>query len=256
MLMNEQDIRRLENRVAKRFNRACADFQLLTDGDRVLAALSGGKDSLLMLRLLARRARLYRPRILVEAAHVIMDNIPYETDRTYLSSFCKQEGVRLHLLHAAFDASTDRRKTRCFLCSWYRRKRLFGFAQEQGFTKVALGHHQDDILTTLLMNLTYEGAFDTMPPRLAMQHYALTLIRPLCLVHEDEIRCLAREYGFVGQKVACPYEEVTRRSDVNGVFHQLENLNPETRYSMWRALEKSHPAFCRCSGEGAEMPED
>lgn len=93
------------------------------------------------------------------------------------------------------------------------------------------------------MNLTYEGAFDTMPPRLEMEHYALTLIRPLCLVQETDIAALARAYDFAGQKVACPYEDITRRSDMNAVFHTLESLNPEARYSLWRALTKQHAAF-------------
>lgn len=243
--MTEIEIRQLEKRVTKRFNRACADYALLSDGDKVLVALSGGKDSLLLLRLMARRARLYKPSISVEAAHVIMDNIPYETSRTYLEGFCREEGVKLHLLHTSFDESTDRRKTKCFLCAWYRRKILFGFAQENGFNKIALGHHQDDILTTLLMNLTYEGSFDTMAPCLAMEHYPLSLIRPLALVREAETLALAKAYGFEGQKTPCPYEEVTRRHDMNNVFRMLETLNPEARQSLWRALEKQHKSFVK-----------
>lgn len=239
----EAEIKRLEKRVTKRFNRACADYRLLADGDKVLVALSGGKDSLLLLRMMARRARLYKPSIKVEAAHIIMDNIPYETDRSYLEAVCREESVRLHLLHTAFDESTDRRKTRCFLCAWYRRKMLFSFAQENGFNKVALGHHQDDILTTLLMNLTYEGSFDTMSPRLEMEHYPLTLIRPLALVREEETAALAKIYGFEGMKVPCPYEDLTRRRDINNVFHQLESMNSEARYSLWKALEKQHESF-------------
>ncbi len=227
-----------EERIQRSFNRACVDYRLLEDGDRILLALSGGKDSLELCRLMARRSRIYRPKIEVEAAHVLMDNIPYETDRSYLERFCAELGVKLHLLHSRFDESTDARKTKCFLCAWNRRKTLFQFAESHGFNKVALGHHQDDILTTWLMNVTFEGNTGTMQPKLQMEHYHLQVIRPLCLVHEAWIKEVAVQEGFEKQKKPCPYEEVTRRSDMNRIFHQLEALNPEARYSMWKAISK------------------
>ncbi len=222
--------------IKKRFNKGCVNYRLLEDGDRILVALSGGKDSLLLLRLLAERSRIWRPKIHVEAAHVVMDNIPYETDRSYLQAFCDEAGIKLHILHSSFDESTDRRKTRCFLCAWNRRKTLFEFAVAQGFNKVALGHHMDDILTTFLLNITYEGNLSTMQPRLALEHYPITLIRPLCLVNEADIRTYAEAEGFHKQKTPCPYEEETRRASMNEVLHTLERLNPEARYSLWHAI--------------------
>lgn len=223
-------------RIQRKFNKGCVDYGLLEDGDRILIALSGGKDSLMLCKLLAERSRIFRPQIRVEAAHVIMDNIPYESDRSYLETFCKDLGIPFHLLHSHFDESTDPRRTKCFLCAWNRRKTLFSFAQEEGFNKVALGHHQDDILTTWLMNITFEGNASTMLPRLKLEHYPIEIIRPLCLVQEDWIREAAREQGFVGQKVKCPYEEATRRNDISKIFKHLEQMNPEARYSMWKAM--------------------
>lgn len=224
------------DRIRRKFHKACGDFSLLADGDRVLVALSGGKDSLLLTRLLAERSRLHKPRFTVEAAHVIMDNIPYETSRTYLEDFCARHGVKLHLLHSGFDESTDRRRTKCFLCSWNRRKTLFSFAAEQGFNKLALGHHQDDFITTWLMNATFEGSASTMRPAMPMRHYPLTVIRPLCLVQEDWISEVATAEGFEKQKTPCPYETATRRTDINRIFHELQTLNPEARFSLWRAI--------------------
>ena len=225
-----------EQKVLKRFNKGCVDYRLLEDGDHILIALSGGKDSLELVRLLAQRARIYKPHIEVEAAHIIMDNIPYETDRSYLQDFCAENGIKLHILHSSFDESTDPRKTRCFLCAWNRRKTLFEFAVSHGFNKIALGHHMDDILVTLLMNITFEGSHSTMQPSLPLKHYPLTIIRPLCLVHEADIRQVAEELHFTKQKALCPYEETTRRSDMQAVFHHLEQLNPEARYSLWRSV--------------------
>lgn len=230
----------MEDKIRRKFNRACTDYQLLEDGDHILIALSGGKDSLELCRLMAERARIFRPGIHIEAAHVVMDNIPYETSRSYLETFCKELHVQLHILHGSFDERTDSRKTRCFLCSWHRRKLLFSFAVERGFNKVALGHHQDDILTTWLMNITFEGNISTIHPKMQMKHYPLQLIRPLCLVEETWIAEVARQFGFEKQKVPCPYEDLTRRRHINDIFHQLERLNPEARYSMWHAINLSN----------------
>lgn len=225
-----------ERKIRRLFNKACAEFALLEDGDKVLVALSGGKDSLELVRLFGVQQRIYKPRIEVEAVHVVMDNIPYETERSYIQQFCAEQNVRLTILHSSFDESTDRRKTKCFLCSWNRRKAIFTYAKEQGFNKVALGHHQDDIITTLLMNMTFEGSIQTMPPALRMDNYPLTLIRPLCLVPEKLISNLAGMLGFHKQKALCPYEEKTRRADMTGIMRQLEEMNPEARYSLWRAM--------------------
>ena len=226
-------------RVRKSFNKGCVDFHLLEDNDRILIALSGGKDSLMLAKLMAQRARIYKPKITVEAAHVIMDNIPYETDRSYLQDFCDELGIRLHILHSRFDESTDPRKTRCFLCAWNRRKTLFEFAEANGFNKIALGHHNDDIIITYLMNITFEGSAHTMPPILQLEHYPLQIIRPLFLVHEDDIREIAEELGFQKQKALCPYEEITNRKTMAEVFHHLQEINPEARYSLSRVALKN-----------------
>lgn len=229
----------LKNKVQKLFNKGCTEYGLLEDNDRILIALSGGKDSLVLTRLMAERARIWKPRIQVEAAHVVMDNIPYETDRSYLETFCNELGIKFHLLHGRFDESTDPRKTKCFLCAWNRRKLLFNFAVDNGFNKVALGHHMDDIITTWLMNVTFEGSNAAMKPMLQLEHYPLSIIRPLCLVHENMLKEYAEQEHFAKLKVPCPYEDVTRRNTMNTFFHQLEDINPEARYSLWRAMQMS-----------------
>ena len=108
-----------------------------------------------------------------------------------------------------------------------------------GFNKIALGHHNDDIIITYLMNITFEGSAHTMPPILQLEHYPLQIIRPLCLVHEDDIAKIAEELGFQKQKTLCPYEEETNRKTIADVFHHLQKINTEARYSLSRvALPK------------------
>ena len=106
----------------KRFQKALTDFSMLSDGDRILIGLSGGKDSLCLLEMLAQRQRIYKPRIEVEAVHVRMANVNYESDTSYLESFAKEHGVKLHIVQTAFDDTTPSDKPVCFLCSWHRRK--------------------------------------------------------------------------------------------------------------------------------------
>ena len=161
--LTEED--KLMRRIEKRFNKGVMQYGLIEDGDKILVGLSGGKDSLALLELLARRSRIYKPRFSVVAAHVVMTNIAYESDMDYLRAYAEGLGVPFVRYETSFDPSTDTRKSPCFLCSWNRRKALFTVAKEQGCNKIALGHHMDDILETLLMNMTFQGAFSTMPPR-------------------------------------------------------------------------------------------
>lgn len=232
--LTEED--KLMRRIEKRFNKGVVQYGLIEDGDKILVGLSGGKDSLALLELLARRSRIYKPRFSVVAAHVVMTNIAYESDMDYLRAYAEGLGVPFVRYETSFDPSTDTRKSPCFLCSWNRRKALFTVAKEQGCNKIALGHHMDDILETLLMNMTFQGAFSTMPPRLVMRKFDMTIIRPMCLVHEADLIEMAQLRGYRKQIKNCPYEKDSHRSDMKEVLHSLERMNPEARYSLWGSM--------------------
>ena len=260
---NDMESRRLEKRLKERFVKAMATYHLIEDDDRILVGLSGGKDSLLLTELLAKRAKIQHPRFEVEALHVRMENIHYETDTSYLQQFCDDLGVRLHIRTTRFETiengklkiesnkrtaeqssifnfqSSIKRKQKqpCFLCSWNRRKVMFNLAQELGCNKIALGHHQDDLLHTALMNLTFQAHFSTMPVRLKMRKMPLTIIRPLCLIPESEIKAWAEIQGYQKQQKLCPYETNSHRTDIKQIYDALEQLNPEVRYNIWGALE-------------------
>lgn len=255
---------KLEERLWKTFNTALGRYQLIDEDDRILVGLSGGKDSLCLLEFLARRSHIHVPHFTVEALHVRMENIHYETDTTYLQSFCNHLDIPLHIRTTRFETSnlqpptsppksqTSTLKSQtsnlkpqppkppCFLCSWQRRKQLFNLAQELGCTKIALGHHQDDIIHTALMNLTFQGHFSTMPAKLRMRKMPLTIIRPLCLCHEDDIRQYALQQHYEKQLKNCPYEDVTNRTAAQEFFCRMQQLNPEARYSIWSALESEN----------------
>ena len=237
--------RRLEKRLNERFVKAMATYHLIEDDDHILVGLSGGKDSLLLLELLAKRTKIDHPRFSVEALHVRMENIHYATDTSYLQQFCDDLGVKLHVRTTRFEIGEEtikdardarRQKQPCFLCSWMRRKEMFNLAQELGCNKIALGHHQDDLIHTALMNLTFQGRFDTMPARLKMKKMPLEIIRPLCMIEEQDIKTYAELQGYQKQQKLCPYESDSHRTDIKRLYDEIEQLNPEARYSIWRAL--------------------
>ena len=227
----------LEKRIRERFVKAFVTYHLLEDGDYVLVGLSGGKDSLCLLEMLGKRAKIDQPKFRVEAIHVRMENISYETSTDYLEQFCKELGVPLHIVTTRFEASD--KKPPCFLCSWNRRKQLFNLAQELGCNKIALGHHQDDLLHTCLMNQFYQGRFDTMPALLKMRKMPLSIIRPLCMVEESDIRRYAELRGYEKQVKLCPYETASHRDDMRQLFEQIQRMNPEARHSLWNAIVRA-----------------
>jgi tRNA(Ile)-lysidine synthase TilS/MesJ len=270
-----KELENLERRIRERFVKAFATYRLLEDGDHVLVGLSGGKDSLCLLEMLARRAKIDHPRFQVEALHVRMENIAYETSTEYLEHFCQELNVPLHIRTTSFSSTpTDdnsqfsapnsqfsarpegalsqseatertvncqlKKKPACFLCSWNRRKVMFNLAQELGCNKIALGHHQDDLLTTTLMNLIYQGRFDTMPALLKMRKMPLSIIRPLCMVEESDIIRYAELRGYEKQVKRCPYEHDTNRTEMERLFREIEQKNPDARHSMWNALNRDN----------------
>ncbi|MBQ8938962.1 MAG: adenine nucleotide alpha hydrolase family protein [Paludibacteraceae bacterium] len=237
-------------RLTKRFHKACADYGLIADGDHILIGLSGGKDSLLLTELLGRRAQIYVPRFKVTALHVRVKERDYHTDLSYLQSFCDEAKVPLLVrdveissprneslpLQGGVGGGLKKDTSPCFLCSWFRRKELFNVAQEIGCNKIAFGHHRDDIAQTLLMNLIFQGAFATMPPMLQMDKMPLQLIRPLCLIDEEDIISYAAMRGYRKQTKLCPFEHVSSREKVKTLLDQIKALNPEALDSIYGAL--------------------
>ena len=226
----------LMKRIERRFMKGIMEYGLIEDGDRILVGLSGGKDSLALTELLARRSQVWKPRFEVAAAYISITNMGYQSNVEWLAGFCKELKIPFYVRESSFDLSTDKRKSPCFLCSWNRRKALFTLAHELKCNKIALGHHMEDILQTLLMNLTFQGTFSTMPPKLLMRKFQMTLIRPLCLVHEDDLMELSALRKWPHQIKNCPYENLSGRTQIKSILKQLEQLNPEARYSMWGAM--------------------
>jgi tRNA(Ile)-lysidine synthase TilS/MesJ len=165
-----------------------------------------------------------------------MENIPYRADVDYLRQFAEKCGAEFVHVTTSFDPSTDKRKSPCFLCSWNRRKMMFTMAKEMKCNKIALGHHLDDVLQTLLMNLTFQGSFGTMPPLLKMSKFDMTIIRPMSQIDEEDIKKMALLHDYQKQEKNCPYEEDSHRSEMKELLTRLKEMNPNAANSMWNAM--------------------
>ena len=232
---------KLRSRLTKRFHKACADYGLIADGDHILIGLSGGKDSLALVELLGRRAQIHVPRFTVTAVHVRVKERDYHSDLSYLENFCARVGVPFIVRDTEIgdEVKGERGKAKdpCFLCSWYRRKVLFDVAQELGCNKIALGHHKDDLVETLLMNLIFQGSIGTIPPLLQMDKMPIQMIRPLCLIEEKDLAHYAQLSEYEQQVKLCPLEKLSNRAEIKQLIQQLERLNPNVRDSIWGAME-------------------
>ena len=229
---------KLSERVRRKFRLGIKDFGLIEEGDQVLVGLSGGKDSMALLELLGEFRRQKRNGFGLKALHVRMDNVEYQSDDNYLRDFAERCNAEFVLRTTRFDKDREEGRTPCFLCSWNRRKVLFETAQELGCNKIALGHHQDDILKTLLMNLSFNGTFATMPALLKMRKMPVTIVRPLCEIEEEDLKKWSKIRQYQPLLKLCPYERDSNRTNVEIVIDALKKLNPEYRYNLWHALEK------------------
>lgn len=242
---------KLERKLYSHLNKAMRDYDLISDGDKILIGLSGGKDSLALVKLLGQRARVSHPKFSVVALHVRMREISYKSDTSYLQQFCEENGVEFVCetvsINNGFNGfsetpetsetpKTSKSKTPCFLCSWNRRKALFTKAQELGCNKIALGHHRDDIIHTMLLNLFFQGQFATMPAKLKMRKMPITIIRPLSLIDEADLMEYAKANDFQKQQKLCPHEHESNRTTMADFFKQIETINSEARFNVMHAL--------------------
>lgn len=230
---------KLERRLSQEMGRCIADFSLVEDGDRVMACLSGGKDSYAMLYLLERARR--RAPIQFEIIPVHLDQGHPGYDGTPLVRWCAENGFDLQVLredtYSIVTEHVPTGKTYCSMCSRLRRGVLYGAAERLGCTKIALGHHADDAIETLLLNLFFAGSLGAMPPRLQTKDGKHTVIRPLLYSSESTLREFAALQAFpILPCDLCGSQEQLQRKQVKALITELETRIPQIRTSMLSAL--------------------
>lgn len=217
--------RKLESMCRK----ALYEFELLKGVDKLAIALSGGKDSLTLLFLL--RAIIGRgfPSIELHAIHVSgAFSCGAGVSKNYLREICDQLEIHLITCHSKqADMPSE-----CYSCSRERRSLIFDAAKKAGASTIAFGHHRDDSVYTLLMNLFHKAEFAAMLPRVHMVDYGITIIRPLIYVPEDSIKDFAQLYGFARIVCQCPIGQNSMRKTTKDLVGQIESQFPNARTNL------------------------
>ncbi len=220
----------------KKVGRAINRYSMIRAGDRVLVAMSGGKDSLALLDIIAARLKYLPISYEIIAAHIIIDSLPPKLDAGALADFCAERGIPLYFKHISVDFDRTEGKSVCFYCSWHRRKELFRMMNELHCTRLAFGHHMDDIVETLIMNMAIHGKFSTMPPKLSLFGGEFDIIRPLCLITEQEVLQYSKLRGISVYEKSCPHGVTSIRAEAKRIVKSMGNLSAKARSNIYRSM--------------------
>jgi tRNA 2-thiocytidine biosynthesis protein TtcA len=226
----EKEIRSLVGKAIHRYG-------LIQEGDRILVGVSGGKDSLSLFRLLHERSKRVSVHYELLAVYIDLGFDPARGE--VMKTFFKAEGLPWHVEFTDIGRranSAENRENPCFLCSWERRKNLFRLAHRFKCNKIALGHHQDDIIETLLLNIFYSAEISTMLPLQTLFQGKMTLIRPLALLEEKKIERFAREMELPFGPTGCPSSGKTKRKVIKDLIEMLSQKDRRVKGNIFRAL--------------------
>jgi tRNA 2-thiocytidine biosynthesis protein TtcA len=245
MLVGPGMMLELERRLLRDVGRAIGDHGLIESGDRIMVAMSGGKDSYALCVLLEALQKRAPIRFDLVAVHLDQGQPGY--DGAPLRDWLAADGVPHKILHEnTYAVVTDKipeGKTYCSLCSRLRRGILYRAAGELGCNKIALGHHRDDALETLLLNLFFGGKLATMPPKLTSDDGRFVVIRPLAYVAEADLAAFAAERRFpILPCKLCGSQDEAQRKQMKALLTELEEKHPNLRATMLAALGNVNPS--------------
>lgn len=242
------EFNKLQKRLRRNVGRAIEDFRMIEDGDRVMVCLSGGADSYTLLDILLN-LRLSAP-VQFEIVAVNLDQKQPGFPEHVLPEYLEGLGVPYHILEQdTYSVVTDivpEGKTMCGLCSRLRRGALYSFAKQHGYTRIALGHHRDDIIETLFLNMFYGGKIKAMPPKLLSDDGENVVIRPLAYCRESDIKQYAdwKKFPIIPCNL-CGSQDNLQRQAIKGMLHEWERKYPgriETIFASLQNIVPSHLA--------------
>jgi len=232
-------------KLSKALARAVTDFDMIADGDRIMVAVSGGKDSYTLLHLLRELSRKAPVAFELVVVNIDQGHPGYPAQR--LRDYMVREGYEFHMIEEdTYSIVTEKipaGKTFCSLCSRLRRGILYRVAKDLGCTKIALGHHRDDVLQTFLLNLYFAGKLAAMPPKLFADDGVNVVLRPLLYCAEEDIRTFADEEAFpILPCDLCGSQDNLQRKIVGRMLDELEATRPGTKAVMLAALQNVKPS--------------
>jgi tRNA 2-thiocytidine biosynthesis protein TtcA len=234
----------LSKPVNRKIGRAMHDYSMLADGDQVLIAVSGGVDSLVLSWILNNWQHKAPIRYNLLAVYIdngfgtsMSDNVAKQLDRINVPYLIEKTDFWERA------AAAEDGKSICYHCAKLRRNLLFSIAEQQGFNKIAFGHHKDDILETFFINLLYAGNLSTMVPKQELFDGRINIIRPMAYLVKDEIRKIAAEINIIPVKNACPKDSDSKRQVARKVVASLSELDPKVKSNIFAALSNIRKGY-------------
>lgn len=229
-------------KLLSKMRQAINDYKLIEDGDKIAVGLSGGKDSLTLLHLL-NSYRKFSP----EKFELIAITLnPGKVDNSPLHELCKDLEIEFHEIQTDIQEIVfhiKKEKNPCSLCAKLRRGILNNTAENLCCNKVALGHHKDDAIETLMLSVSYEGRVNCFSPKTLMDKNKITLIRPMVYISETSIKGISKKYNFPIITNPCPANKKTKREDIKNLIHELDNRIPGFKKNLFGALTNSEELF-------------
>ncbi|MEQ3724047.1 tRNA 2-thiocytidine(32) synthetase TtcA [Alcanivorax sp.] len=238
-------LNKLQKKLRRETGRAIADFNMISEGDKVMVCLSGGKDSYTMLEIL--RNLQHSAPVNFELVAVNLDQKQPGFPEHILPEYLEKEGVAYHILekdtYSIVKEKVPEGKTTCGLCSRLRRGSLYGFAEEIGANKIALGHHRDDIVETLFLNMFYGGKMKAMPPKLRSDDNRNVVIRPLAYCREKDIIEFSalKEYPIIPCNL-CGSQKNLQRQVIKEMLQQWDKQQPGRIENIFAAVQNIAPS--------------
>ena len=236
---------KLAKRLRRQVGQAIADFGMIEEGDKVMVCLSGGKDSYTMLDILLQLQK--KAPVRFDLVAVNLDQKQPDFPEHVLPEYLARVGVPFHIIeqdtYSVVSRVIPEGKTMCSLCSRLRRGALYSYAEENGFTKIALGHHRDDLVATFFLNMFFHAKLSGMPPKLLSDNGKHVVIRPLAYVREDDIAQYAEAKAFpIIPCNLCGSQENLQRKQVKKMMDAWERESPGRIETIARALGDIRPS--------------
>ena len=220
--------------------RACDDYNMIEDGDKIAVGISGGKDSLTLLSALAHLRRFYPQKFELIAITVDLGFNNLNLDK--ITEFCRELDVEYYvcktdIARIVFDERKE--KSPCSLCAKMRKGALNDAMKEKGVNKIAYAHHKDDVVDTMMMSLIYEGRFHTFAPVTYLDRTELHVIRPLIYMNESDVIGFVNKYNIPVVKSPCPVDKKTKREYIKDLLADINRQNPGVKQRMFTAIKDS-----------------
>ena len=227
---------KLFKKLCRKSGKTILEHNLIEPGDRILVGLSGGKDSFALLEILKERKKSLPFLFEIFAVHVKVTDSGYMANEPYLKDFCGELEVPLYVEEIQAGINEFSGKAPCFLCSWHRRKKIFELTRSLNCNKLSFGHHRDDALETLLINMIYHGSISSLPYKLKMFDGRVHLIRPLLDITDKEIYEYSILRNYSAPHKLCTFENVSKRKYVRELIESLNQNYEKSKINMFRAM--------------------